>query len=643
VDGDGLNDVVIIGGRTVMIHAQAPDGSFGRLPDLETGDSASLILADLNGDGRNDLAVATNSGTTEVFLFESPEGRFPGTAQSVLQSAGSLSSFIGQFMALGDLNGDGRNDLLVATAGNAASVFFSQGNGLPFHESPDSILETGDAESVQEVEIPAIADLNGDGRSDAVVTNGQNGRVCLFFQEAAGSLPRLPDRVLSAEKGFHVIPTTADLNGDGREDLVLAGWNSKLRVFLQGAAGILPEEPDLDLNLAVAPWWMGRGDVNGDGETDLIFTHPVADKVSVLLANPPGSVARGTPAELRVDGTPFAVGIGDLDGDGRNDLAAANSSKGTIDLFFQTSSGSLPTAPDGALETGDRPRSLAIGDLDGDGQSDLAAANFSSGTVSIYFQRGAGSLGPAPSRELPAGVFPRSLALGDVNGDGLADLLVASRGSDEVIVFVGDIAGSLAPAPGVRLPAGSGPVAVAMGDLDGDGANDAVVACLGTSAARVYLRSPGAFREPPLELPLVSGEGPRAVVLGDLDGDGALEVALAQDGGVVSVFRTDGAGGFAKDHQKLVTGGTPLALALGGRWGDQRGQLFVADHALGEVRVYRPFSGGRLSLTRKLDGYLGPGSLALGDLSGDGRPDLAVADRETEDGRSWILRVHLAR
>jgi 6-phosphogluconolactonase (cycloisomerase 2 family) len=351
---------------------------------------------------------------------------------------------------------------------------------------------------------------------------------------------------------------------------------------------------------------------------------------------------------------PFSVAIGDLDGDGKPDLAVANYSSNTVSVYRNTSTSGLIAAGSFAAKvdftTGTNPYSVAIGDLDGDGKPDLAVANLSSNTVSVYRNTSTSGLIAAGSFaakvDFATGTNPYSVAIGDLDGDGKPDLAVANSGSNTVSVFRNTSTSGLIAAGSfaakVDFTTGSGPLSVAIGDLDGDGKPDLAVANYGSASVSVFrntsssgLIAAGSFAA---KVDFTTGSFPRSVAIGDLDGDGKPDLAVANYGSnTVSVLRntsTSGliaAGSFAAKVD-FTTGTDPYSVAIGDLDGDGKPDLAVANLSSNTVSVYRNNSTSGLiaagSFAAKVDFTTGsnPNSVAIGDLDGDGKPDLAVTN-----------------
>jgi hypothetical protein len=293
----------------------------------------------------------------------------------------------------------------------------------------------------------------------------------LFFQATPLAVGKNPGQI-----------ATADLNGDGLLDLVVANTDSdSVSVLLNDPLRPGIFLPAVDYPCGPAPLSVAIGDLNRDGFPDIAVA--VDDGVDILIQNTAvaGTFLLSSPPELTVTGGTFSVAIGDLDGDGNRDIAAAGAS--TVDVFFQK-----PLTPGAfflpaSLAAGLRPNAVAIADIDRDGLLDIAVANLGSAvdgsgaSISVLIQdpATAGDFLPARNFATPNGA--QNLAVGDLNGDPFPDIAVASvvlssANPGSVSIFLQDSA-----APGNFLfagtkPDGFTPFSVAIGDLNIDGKPD---------------------------------------------------------------------------------------------------------------------------------------------------------------------------
>jgi hypothetical protein len=280
----------------------------------------------------------------------------------------------------------------------------------------------------------SLGDLNGDNLIDLVAANDTSASISILFQNSSS-----PGTFLAAQNlGVGTHPggvAIGDLNGDGHLDIAVA--DSGLTVLFQNAG--VPGTFFPPISLGVHCSSVGIGDLNQDGRADLVATATNAGNISILLQNPARAGTFLPPQSVAAGFQPFNVAIADLNADDILDLAVANygtpdnSATASLSVLLNNSvsPGSFLAATNYA--TGQRSRSLSVGDLNGDGKVDVAVANAgglgNTGSVSVLFQN-PGALGAfLPAVNRPGTSQPLGVAIADLNGDSLLDIALADEGA----------------------------------------------------------------------------------------------------------------------------------------------------------------------------------------------------------------------
>jgi hypothetical protein len=323
--------------------------------------------------------------------------------------------------------------------------------------------------------------------------------------------------------------------------------------------------------------------------------------------------------------------------------SARRSLLGAATLFFSSRFPGLAQgqgvsfAPPRDFVVGNVPQWVAVGDFNRDGVEDLAVA--SRGTTAVWVLLGNGDGTFQAARSFPANLSPVSVAVGDFNGDGVQDLVTANYDSNDVSVLLGNGDGTFLAPLNLSVGPGSTPNCVVVGDFNGDGRADLAVATFGggnaTSIAVLLGNGNGTFLAPQT---VNTGRGPLWVAVGDLNGDGLQDLAVANfnaDAASVSVVLGNGNGTFQAARNTPVHGAA--CVAVGDLNGDGLQDLAVVDYYSGNVAVLLGNGDGTYAPAVIYAAEFNALTVTVGDLSGDGLADLAVANWNQNQGRtsSW--------
>jgi hypothetical protein len=329
-------------------------------------------------------------------------------------------------------------------------------------------------------DFPVLADVNGDGKLDMVVSNNGNSTVSVLLGNGNGTFQ--PQQTF-AVGGEPVCVAVTDVNGDGKPDLVVANYSSNtVSVLLGNGNGTF--QVQRTFATGTAPLFTAVADVNGDGKPDLVVVNATDDNVGVLLGNGDGTFQ--APSSVATGHDPSSVAVADLNGDGKLDMVVSNVWNNTLSVMLGIGDGTFQAQK--TFATGWSPCSVAVADLNGDGKLDMVVGNQDSNTVSVLLGNGDGTF--QTQKTFAVGSCPHCVVVADINGDGKPDLTVSNMNSSSLSILLGNGDGTFQPQKTITV--GLTPTSVAVADINGDGNPDLAVSNEGSDNVGVLLGS-GSF------------------------------------------------------------------------------------------------------------------------------------------------------
>lgn len=705
---------------TAALRGAALEAALGG-PEVQKLDwnTRSLQAVDVNGDGLVDLIVANNDRATIDILYQIG----PGEARDAVRAARAsrwepvvedarfrrerVTTGVTMYdLTAADLNGDGRVDLVYTGDPQSLTVQYRQEDGAWIER------KLGDAPGP--IQLPGglrVADLNGDGRNDVVMLGLKE--LAIFYQDETGGFAA-PQRFPLADENCYGLDIF-DVDGDGRPDIVYLATTPRdaLRLRLQSADSQFGPEQACPIKEARSTLQLLSPADTGAGQgARLVFAQQRTGQLEFVSLEPSkndGAVPALRPRVFtpRAPGkTAASYAFGDFDGDGREDIAVGDADGAQVFVYFRQADGGFTVAK--RFPSFADVRGMAAGDWTGDGRADLIVASLKEQSVGVSSVNAEGRLDyPRP---LPGTGRPLALASGRLSdGRGLSVVVVREergrrwfdvieRGADGVAVIARtvELNGLKTDPRGLRLL-----------DANQDGRLDIAIFTPFDSMRLFVQGEDGGFADAGASAGfrkgLVDNLDSSAVSSGDVTGDGR-DALLVSAGGFVRALRLDAEGSLvvvdqfnARDLAAEITASFVIPPAAGGRpevllydrKGEQFQRLHANAHGVYEVvdtvaagrldvtgaEVRRPAGGGRfpelfllgrdrfwwLPLDRG-DFIARPagshttdlpdihyGDVIAGDLTGDGRVELVTLDPERsvieiltrdEEAGTWVSRLH---
>jgi len=555
VDGDGDMDVVSANiGSQARPEINDGAGTFSAGTAFGTAATArGLKLGDVDGDGDLDAALSYDSGTASSVFLNNASGVFSAGTKTFAGS-GSVTMQV----ALGDIDGDLDLDIVAGNNGTNSEVHFNSNAPVVNSISPTAAFasapSTGNVTATFSVAVTA-----GDAASFVVHSSMRGKKAGAYSGNNSTTLTFNPtNNFFPGETVFSTLVSTIQ---DGSGGSLSKGyvWGFTVQAAV-GPGQFTSVFSNYGSSSGADSKALAVGDIDGDGDIDAVIAHRNGQQNTAYLNNGTGSLTASVQNYGTGADNSEAIALGDMDGDGDVDVALGNTSQQNI-AYLNNGSGSFSAGSTNFGSGSDATKAVALGDVDGDGDLDLGAGNDGAQNA-VYLNNGSGSLSAGTTNFGTGSDATFSLVFGDIDNDGDLDLLVGNNVQQNV-AYLNDGSGGL----GTSQNFGTGSdktTSIALGDIDGDGDLDVAVGNnTNTSSQNAAHLNNGSGVFSGSQNFGTGTDWTEAVALSDVDGDSDLDVIAANYGGQDAAYLNNGSGSFSAGTRNLgsATGNTSFVVA----------------------------------------------------------------------------------
>lgn len=316
-------------------------------------------------------------------------------------------------------------------------------------------------------------DINGDDKTDIVATNYSDATVSIFLNHSSPGSINLGKAVKLITDSKVSGLAAADIDGDGKKDIIVVqDISQKMSVFknMSYDDNIIFENK-VDFSTGVYPVNVAAADINNDGKPDVIVTNNHESSVSVFKnTSHDGAISFASRVDFSVGSSPYGIALQDVNNDGKTDLIIGNQFSNSVSVLVNKSTVSnISFASKKDFIVGTEPYGIAAGDIDGDGKADIITANLTSNNISVLKNTSTGGVVSfATKQDKEVAESPNHIAFGDVDGDGNADIAVSSSNIGMSVLKNKSKVNTISFDEPVKYDVSGSSESVAVADIDGD-------------------------------------------------------------------------------------------------------------------------------------------------------------------------------
>jgi hypothetical protein len=611
LNGDGRMDFAAIGDSTYDIRIFIGNAQGGydqqKIIPLPAFPSPKVAVGDLNGDKRDDIACLLMEPNDKLAVaYQSPDGTF-GDATCIPAPYHPYKS-----IEIGDFTGDGLND--VAFLGHLTWPYgylyiYKQNPATHNLEYHQELLAGDDCTGHM-----GVGDINGDGKADIAVPSFSSKWVRLFLQ-SNGQLAHFTDLVVG--KWIDTQVAIGDVDNNGLADVLCTlRYDNQIAVFSQDASGVFSGPRFYEAGSA--PFGVAIAKVDGDDRNDVVVSASGENTLSIFRQTPAGLLAARE--RYPCSGGPFLLEKGSVEGNGAPLIFCTVRGEDVVEIF-KPFRGVRLNHPVFFNATG-CPQHGSIEDIDGDGYADILVPGWLDQSLQLYYQGHDGCFDRSQRYRSDEGLPIDCVAAGDLNDNGLTDVAYCLNTSFGGSVCIRYQAAGGGFGPEISYAIGMSPRDMVITDLnvDSDSLDDIVV--LATNSRQIHILyqiEGGGFRSTTIEMN--TAEAPDRFAVGDINGDGRPDIVVANQTSI-RLYRQQGDESFLPED--LAAGTGAFHVAIGDINGDGLNDVIASDRAQNEIWVYRQTAGHAIAFSESYAVGNGPQPVIVGDFNGDSLLDLAV-------------------
>ncbi|CAF2552884.1 unnamed protein product [Rotaria sp. Silwood2] len=631
LNDDSYLDIVVAnnGASDIGIFLGHGDGSFSVTAMYSTGIHSQpykLVVADYNHDNHLDIVATLFTSSEVVIYFGYGNGSFQlARRYTTGYNSGPCD------IVLANLNNDKQLEIIVVLYSKGSIGMLTPYTAANFKNQ--AFYSTGSAPMPYSI---AITDFNNDNQSNIVIANSGTDNLRIGFDFYNGTFQS--QTIYST--GFRSHPeyvTVGDVNNDNYQDIIIIdSYHTSISMIMGcGNGSFNQQQITFPVNSGSNPSAIIVSDFNNDNRSDLFIVNEGTDSIATLNGYNYSTFNSPDMYKTAIDLGPVIVVTADFNNDNCLDLAAPFMASGSIGILLGYGNGSFSTIMTYQLGTNASPGGLDVGDLNNDGKIDIAIADYGTNNVIILIGYGNGSFASMMYFSAGNNSQPLSIVMADFNRDNRLDIAVANSGSDSVGVFLGYGNGSFATIMAYSTGYNSFPVMLITYDLNRDNHTDIIAVNRKASTIGIFLGyGNGSFRNQAAyanEQSAVSYSA--AVIAFDNNSDPDI-IVTNENSNSLAIFYNYRNGTFSSRYTvQDITGSLPIYVTVGDMNNDSKLDIILVNYGTNNVNIYFGYKSGIYNGGRPYSTGVGSGPiwLAIADFNNDNRSDFAIANCDTSE------------